>query len=83
MTKMYKRLLAMVLAVLMVLSMAACGGDSQAPAQETKTTTPAAADAPAPSGEKQKIVIWNNNTNENQLKALEAQMNDIAAEMGF
>ena len=50
MTKMYKRLLAMVLAVLMVLSMAACGGDSQAPAQETKTTTPAAADAPAPSG---------------------------------
>ena len=62
MTKMYKRLLAMVLAVLMALSMAACGGDSKAPAQET-TTTPAASDAPAPSGEKQKIVIWNNNTN--------------------
>lgn len=82
MTKMYKRLLAMVLAVLMALSMAACGGDSKAPAQETKTT-PAASDAPAPSGEKQKIVIWNNNTNENQLKALEAQMNDIAAELGF
>ena len=81
MTKMYKRLLAMVLAVLMALSMAACGGDSKAPAQETKTT-PAASDAPAPSGEKQKIVIWNNNTNENQLKALEAQMNDIAAELG-
>ena len=74
MTKMYKRLLAMVLAVLMALSMAACGGDSKAPAQETKTT-PAASDAPAPSGEKQKIVIWNNNTNENQLKALEAQIN--------
>ena len=82
MTKMFKRLLAMVLAVLMALSMAACGGDSKAPAQETKTT-PAASDAPAPSGEKQKIVIWNNNTNENQLKALEAQMNDIAAELGF
>ena len=74
MTKMFKRLLAMVLAVLMALSMAACGGDSKAPAQETKTT-PAASDAPAPSGEKQKIVIWNNNTNENQLKALEAQIN--------
>ena len=81
MTKMFKRLLAMVLAVLMALSMAACGGDSKAPAQETKTP-PAASDAPAPSGEKQKIVIWNNNTNENQLKALEAQMNDIAAELG-
>ena len=83
MTKMVKKLLAMVLAVLMVVSMTACGS-SNAPAQETKApAADAAPAAPAAPAEKQKIVIWNNNTNENQLKALEAQMNDIAAELGF
>lgn len=85
MTKMYKKLLAMILAILMVVSMAACG----APAAEAPAATEApaadapAAEAPAAPAEKQKIIIWNNNTNENQLKALEAQMNDLAAEMGF
>lgn len=85
MTKMYKKLLAMILAILMVLSMAACG----APAAEVPAATEApaaeapAAEVPAAPAEKQKIIIWNNNTNENQLKALEAQMNELAAEMGF
>lgn len=85
MTKMYKKLLAMIMAILMVVSMAACG----APAAEAPAATEApaadapAAEAPAAPAEKQKIIIWNNNTNENQLKALEAQMNDLAAEMGF
>lgn len=82
MAKMYRSLLAMLLVVLMVLSMAACGS-SEKPAEATKAPAAVQPDTPAVSGEKQKIVIWNNNTNENQLKALEAQMNDIAAELGF
>lgn len=80
MVKMYKKLLALVMAILMAVSMAACG----APAEEAPAATESPkAEAPAASGEKQKIIIWNNNTNENQLKALEAQMNELAAEMDF
>lgn len=80
MAKMYKKLLALVMAILMAVSMAACG----APAEEAPAATESPkAEAPAASGEKQKIIIWNNNTNENQLKALEAQMNELAAEMDF
>lgn len=77
MTKMYKKLLAMVLAVLMAMTMAACGAaPEKAPEPEVSAANPSAP-------EKQKIIIWNNNTNENQLKALEAQMNELAEEMGF
>lgn len=80
MAKMYKKLLALVMAILMLVSMAACG----APAEETPVATESPkAETPVASGEKQKIIIWNNNTNENQLKALEAQMNELAAEMDF
>lgn len=80
MAKMYKKLLALVMAILMVVSMAACG----APAEEAPAATESPrTETPATSGEKQKIIIWNNNTNENQLKALEAQMNELAAEMDF
>lgn len=83
MTKMYKKLLALVMAMLMVISMAACGAPAEeAPATEAPAAEAPAAEAPA-STEKQKIIIWNNNTNENQLKALEAQMNELAGEMGF
>lgn len=83
MTKMYKKLLALVMAMLMVISMAACGAPAEeAPATEVPAAEAPAAEAPA-STEKQKIIIWNNNTNENQLKALEAQMNELAGEMGF
>lgn len=80
MAKMYKKLLALTMAILMAVSMVACG----APAEEAPAATESPkAEVPAASGEKQKIIIWNNNTNENQLKALEAQMNELAAEMNF
>lgn len=80
MAKMYKKLLALTMAILMAVSMVACG----APAEEAPAATESPkAEVPAASGEKQKIIIWNNNTNENQLKALEAQMNELAAEMDF
>lgn len=87
MTKM-KKLLALILAVLMVVTLGACG-DSGTSAEETEATSAqtnaaesTAAEDPV-STEKQKIIIWNNNTNENQLKVLEAQMNELAAEMNF
>ena len=77
---MAKKLLALFLAIVMVASLVACG----APAAPAEPDPAAAAPAePAAPAEKQKIIIWNNNTNENQLKALEAQMNVLAAEMGF
>ena len=81
MTKMAKRLLALILALMMAASMAACGASETTKTPEAQNSQTGAASGS--SGEKQKIVIWNNNTNENQLKALEAQMNDIAAELGF
>lgn len=80
MTKMYKRLLAIILAVLMVLSITACGTNEESTEGTSATVSEQSGEA---STDKQKIVIWNNNTNENQLKVLEAQMNEIAAEYGF
>lgn len=81
--KKFTKLLALILAMLMLLSMAACG-QTEAPSEETEAPVagnedPAGNEEPA----KEKIIIWNNNTNENQLKTLEAQMNEIAAEYGF
>lgn len=82
MTKMLKRVLALTLAVLMVLSMTACGG-SEASTNDTKASAEVQEKAPAATGEKQKIIVWNNNTNENQLKELEAQLNEIAEDLNF
>lgn len=82
MTKMLKRILALTLAVLMVLSMTACGG-SEASTNDTKASAEVQDKTPVASGEKQKIIVWNNNTNENQLKELEAQLNEIAEDLNF
>ena len=75
MKKNYRKFFAVILAGLMVLSMAACSGNNGGGNNGQQ-----GGDS---SSEKQKIVIWNNNTNENQLKVLEAQMNEIAAELDF
>ena len=59
-----KKLMAMLLALVMVLSLAACGGSSapaatQAPAAEAPAAEAPAADAPAEEGKVFNIYAWN------------------------
>lgn len=52
-----KKILAIVLALVMVLSLAACGGETTPKGTEPKDDNPQSTNPPAPSGEKRKITI--------------------------
>lgn len=80
MTKMYKKLLAMIMAILMVVSMAACG----APAAEAPAATEAPkADDTTKENKEDTLVIWTNLTAEAQAKVLDKQFAEVSKEMGI
>lgn len=79
-----KRILALLLAVLTMFSLAACG-TSAAPAEEAAPAEAPAEEAAAPeeidyTGEK--LVIWTNLTADAQYEVLNKQFTELAAEMG-
>lgn len=80
----FKRILALLLAVLTMFSLAACG-TSAAPAEEAAPAEAPAEEAAAPeaidyTGEK--LVIWTNLTADAQYEVLNKQFTELAAEMG-
>lgn len=80
-----KKLLALLLAVLSVFSLVACGAPAGAPA-EAPAAAPAEAPAETPAEEisyaGQKLVIWTNLTADAQFEVLSKQFNELAAELG-
>ncbi len=80
-----KKFLALLLAAIMILSMAACGTTTQAP---DETEVPAAApaeEAPAAPAEPEdkSLVIWTNLTADAQYEVLNKQFTELAEEMGL